>query len=752
MQPRLGLLALSTLTLAASLAACKPGGQTTAPGDERRGSHAEQPIETKATPVVFASVGVPHANAITGIEVDATGTAALSRDLNGGVRLWPALDGSREPMVVPIRDPRQMSLAADGEGGWTLALLDAIGGVRLVGADDKGGMRPLATLPPTDPSTEVLVLPGGDRVLTVGADHIVRLYGRDGRELSKAEANGLRPSMLFLANETGGAPKVFAATVGEFDDKHQRFATEIVPITLGEDAIKLERVSQTLYLDGPPSSDNLALSPDGRTVVYVQRQRMGGATWLVLATQLDDGRQVSVDSQITTSAQVRFGLLPSGRVLVDDGTGMGRVINLADREVELQALRSSPTVNHTIVAFGGGKRLAPASNWLAVHDLAEDDLLYLGYTQVNVTDVGISPEGDRVAWALSDRVAIEPLGERSHGEVVEVPGTRAKSMRFVDFVDADTIVALDWAGGAQIIRWRDGELVDAVDIGSNVQLADLARRGDDGLLWVRTNLWQNPSVIRIEDGSFGGRYLTPGASHLSGPSTTGTGVDQWGVWAIDGTGKMWQFDFAQLEAGVDTKSVASLGETLEFGVPEQMVVDGEGRLFWVRTLGGRPGLYITDPEGAQPSADDPAPSPAGPSHADVAQNIERRMPVEANPKGSVTGADRQLELAAGFVTLLDLSPDGRRIAVVQQRDPGQVVTVYDTRTLKPLWAQPIPAAQALAWSDDGRKVAVPGQLGGGAVFDHEGSVDTARCGLQFEALRTPPLVQGFFNEISVCEL
>lgn len=750
MMLRSGILAFSILGLGAGLVGCKADGGTATPGEpgDRRGGHAEEAGGVDVSPVVFASVGVPHGNAITGIEVDPTGTAALSRDFNGGVRLWPALDGSREPLVVPIRDPRKMALAGDGAGNWTLALLDAVGGVRLVGVDDAGAMRPLATLPPTDPMIDVRVLPGGDQVVAIGADHVVRLYARDGRELSRAEANGLRPSMLFLATETGGEPTLLAATVGEFDDKHQRFATEIVPLVLTDGAIELQKVRQTLYLDGPPSVENLAISPDGRTAVYLQRQRMGGATWLALATQLDDGRQVSVDTQITTSMQVRFGLLPSGRVLLDDGSGMGRVVDLADREVELRSLRSSPTVNHLVSEFGGGKRLVPASNWLAVHDLASDDLLYLGYSQVNVTDVGLSPKGDRVVWALGDRVAVEPLGEDSHGEVLEVPGTRAKSMRFVDFIDDDTIVTLDWAGGAQMIRWQDGEVVDAVDIGNNVQLAKMVRQRDDALLWVRTNLWQNPSVLQIDADGFGPRFLLPGASHLSGPWTPSGDVDQWGGWAIDGTAKMWQFSLADLAAGIDTKEVPDLGEALVFGVPEQMAVDGDGRLFWVRTLGGRPGLYVTDPEGAEPP---PPAEPAGPSAGDVAQDVARKPATPAS-SGPVTGADRQVELAAGFVSLLELSPDGRRIAVVQQRDPGQVVTVYDVQTLKPLWAQPIPPAQGVAWSDDGHKLAVPGQLGGGAVFDHQGSVDTARCGLAFEALRTPPLVQGFFNEISVCEL
>ena len=35
----------------------------------------------------------------------------------------------------------------------------------------------------------------------------------------------------------------------------------------------------------------------GRAAVFLQRERVGGATWMVVAKQLADGKQVSLDSQ-----------------------------------------------------------------------------------------------------------------------------------------------------------------------------------------------------------------------------------------------------------------------------------------------------------------------------------------------------------------------------------------------------------------------------------------------------------------------
>src|SRR5690606_7055067 len=162
--------------------------------------------------------------------------------------------------------------------------------------------------------------------------------------------------------------------------------------------------------------------------------------------------------------------------------GLGRIVDLRERHVELIGLRSTPTVNHVVSAFGGGLRLLPANNWLAVHDLERDDLLYLGYEQINVMDVGLSPSGRTVAWALGDRLAAEVVGE---GEVFEIPGTRPISQRFIEFIDEELIVTVDWAGGAKLLRWRDGEVVAEADLANSIQAAELARDGEgNGVMFV----------------------------------------------------------------------------------------------------------------------------------------------------------------------------------------------------------------------------------------------------------------------------
>ena len=710
----LGWLGIALLSLA-SLSGCDRGSATKHPDADTGTADTKNPgskIEPEGEPIVFASTGVPHGAAITLVVVDPLGRGALTRDLAGGVRLWPALDGSREPLVVPVRDPRAMSLASDDAGGWTLALLDAAGGGRLVGVDASGKMKPLATLPPTDLLADVAVLPGGRRIVAVGSDHVIRLLDQTGTELSRLDKPSLRPASLRLAGATEGGPRVVAVTAGEFDNKEGRFAVELLPLDLANDRIALGSDRQTIFLDSPPTADNPSFSPDGRAAVYVQRQRLGGATWVVVATQLQDGKQVSVDSQINLGTQPRFGLLAKGRVLLDDATGLGRVVDLQTRKVELTSLRTTPTLDHVAQTFVAGLRVAPASNWLAVHDIARDDLSYLGYEQIIINSAALTPKADRVAWSLSDRIAVETIGEGPR-EVFEVPGTRAKNHLFVSFLDDEHIVMLDWQGGGEIVRWRDGEVRSAVDLGSNISTTDMRRAGDgNGVMFVRTNLWQNPLVVELTGGQFGDRYLTHGAANLAGIlAPVEQPLDEWGAWVIDGAGKLHNFTLGRLREGVDIATALQTGELLTAGVPEQLVVAADSTQFSIRTLGLRPTLYAK--------------------------------------RGATT---TEVQLSAGFVISLSPSPDGRRIAIVQQRDPGQIVSVYDTSTLQPLWAQPLPSSMQMSWSDAGEALAIPVNFGG-VVFDGaDGSPKSARCGLGFQVRHSPPVVQGLFNQLSVCDL
>ncbi|MBP9086969.1 MAG: hypothetical protein KBG15_12685 [Kofleriaceae bacterium] len=87
-----------------------------------------------ARPTISAS----HASDIEGLAVTRSGSAALTLDGNGGVRLWPSLRGDVEPVIVQFNEPTKIALgeradflvaaAIDGSGGLQIQVLSKSGG------------------------------------------------------------------------------------------------------------------------------------------------------------------------------------------------------------------------------------------------------------------------------------------------------------------------------------------------------------------------------------------------------------------------------------------------------------------------------------------------------------------------------------------------------------------------------------------------------------------------------------------------
>ncbi|HEX3479281.1 MAG TPA: hypothetical protein VHT91_29860 [Kofleriaceae bacterium] len=73
----------------------------------------------------------PHGGAITALAATEDGSIAVTADGMGGVRLWPALDGTCEPVVIAAHPPLALAVArTDGEVA--IAGLDAAGQLEIV--------------------------------------------------------------------------------------------------------------------------------------------------------------------------------------------------------------------------------------------------------------------------------------------------------------------------------------------------------------------------------------------------------------------------------------------------------------------------------------------------------------------------------------------------------------------------------------------------------------------------------------------
>ena len=90
-----------------------------------------------ATTPTREMIQAPHGAPISVLAVTADGTAAITADETGGMRLWPKLDGTREPCVVELPNPRTLAIAKHGPA-FFVAWIDSANSLALAELDDRG--------------------------------------------------------------------------------------------------------------------------------------------------------------------------------------------------------------------------------------------------------------------------------------------------------------------------------------------------------------------------------------------------------------------------------------------------------------------------------------------------------------------------------------------------------------------------------------------------------------------------------------
>ena len=133
---------------------------------------APPPRETAgARPVAAAALRhAPHSGGIVLVAATEQGEAAFTIDDHGQGRLWPALDGEHEPVVVLVPPARDVVLVTQRDG-MLAAVLDRAGGLELIRLDSEGAERGRTRLAP-EPGFED-VDPLGDGVLALRRDQVV---------------------------------------------------------------------------------------------------------------------------------------------------------------------------------------------------------------------------------------------------------------------------------------------------------------------------------------------------------------------------------------------------------------------------------------------------------------------------------------------------------------------------------------------------------------------------------------------------
>src|SRR5688572_5947309 len=159
------------IAVAASACGDRSGSSSTGPARIGPGGAARQRAPRRLS--TARPRGVPHGGQIDQLVLTQDGTAALTRDNTGGVRLWARLDGTAQPVPIPIRAPAQMSLARAGDK-LTAAMIDSAGGTHFLRLGERGDTTELSSLPPGHAS-EVALLPGGKGALVLHVDRSIEL-------------------------------------------------------------------------------------------------------------------------------------------------------------------------------------------------------------------------------------------------------------------------------------------------------------------------------------------------------------------------------------------------------------------------------------------------------------------------------------------------------------------------------------------------------------------------------------------------
>jgi hypothetical protein len=132
-----------------------------------------------APPRATAPLTAPHGGQITALSVTEDGSAVVSVDNNGRIRLWPSADGTREPAVIAGPAPYAVALAHEQAGdGFAIALIDTAGGAHLIHTTAAGAVRAQHTLDASARATELDATPAGFLILR--ADQTLELVAIDG--------------------------------------------------------------------------------------------------------------------------------------------------------------------------------------------------------------------------------------------------------------------------------------------------------------------------------------------------------------------------------------------------------------------------------------------------------------------------------------------------------------------------------------------------------------------------------------------
>lgn len=701
----------AALVVALGLGACKTGrSETEDPTAGLEGGAVDDGLASEGTVLsTWDHPGAGHTSNIDLVVISSDGKAVLTRDQIGGTRLWPRLDGGREPIIIPVQGPQQLSLEPRDPGVFTVAAVDAAGGGRIYGVGD-GKVVELGTLAPFQPLFGLYVLPGGERLLGLYRDHSIRLLDRSGAELHRFEGSRFRPTSLRI----GSSGKSFVAVSTAVSGGGNRLELQRMQVAGSEAEPTIRTVGSPQVVESatPLSEANAVMSPDAERFAVADKPE--GAGWELKIVDLaePDAAPDAVTVSIPAHLIPNLGFVGPRTLLAstNDGT-LSWLVDLEDGTQHARTSAPQDFVNQgRAQALAGGIQAVGHGTWLFVHDVAARSHRYLGYRSFQTQSVAISPSSEWVAWAYAaGPVFVESLGG-DHGERIKLPSEPNFGTTKVRFFDDDHIVTIDGAGGIQLYRWRDAKLMGEAGVHGAIRAMHF--EPDKGLILIERHN-NDARVFEVGLDGFRGPYIVADQSFRAGLLVSGTAADEDAImWTLDSGNRLRHYDLDELRSDLSQEQVLAKGKAIAPGKVAPLAIDRHGRHYGVRWNGTAMEVFV-----------------------DFGRHVVAKVS------------------AAGDVSMITPSPTGDAFVAVHQRGQNVSLSVHDTKTLDERWSFSTGVFNnEVVWSPDGRYVAVAANTGAVVLDAKTGEPVQRRCGIEFEATGAAPA--NAFNSLnlrSMCE-
>lgn len=683
---------------------------TTTPNDAAPAADDGTTEETEAA-VVRPAPGVAHSANIDQVVLDPSGTAALSRDTVGGLRLWTALDGSAEPRPVPVAAPRSFATLRT-EQGFVVLVVEGSGGARFVAMRADGTAETIASLPPFNPVLEVLSLGTGEDAYFAALmkDGAVRVFDPAGTERAVFDEKEFQPLSLRASDD---GKHLLAVTTMVSDAGFSR--SEVQRLTFEEDgdglALRRSGVPQIVRSIPGIQANTVAFSPDGSEVAVLVRS-VDDAWEIALFDLAVDEKPRTVAVTFARHQQPWLGYAGPHSLLVSSQDGTPS--QLVDTKTTAIRLRSAipQDFNHQgrVQDVGAGRQIVAYGTFLFVQDVDARRHRFLGYTASMGSGVGLSPAGTSVAWAYAQGpVVVESIDGTGPAVELEV-GPNNHSGTRVRFLDEEHVVIVDAVGELSLVHWPTKRVVANAGSMGNVRAVRFdAAQGVMAVERHANEAWV--FEVSVEDG-FVGPYIVNDALRVSllRPSPPSDEV----LWTLQATSNKFRtYTLDQLRADLTLAEAEALSVELQPGHAPPLAVDAQGKEYGVRWNGTGLELFIA--------------------------------------QGETTSASRAI--ASNDVNQILPSPRGDRfLAVLNQRGSISVV-MHDSETAEAQWSHATGEFSSdVVWSDDGRFVALSGNTGAVLLDVRSGERVRSRCGLRFASFGSPP-ANAFSspNVRSICE-